>query len=51
MRTVQEKIRLKQMELSIEGDPLKKQKLQLQLQKLHLQNEIETILRKIERLG
>jgi hypothetical protein len=27
------------MELSIEGDPLKKTKLQLQLQKLQLQNE------------
>jgi hypothetical protein len=38
------------MELSIEGDPLKT-KIAVTITEMQLQNEIETIRRKIERLG
>lgn len=49
--TIDDKIRLKQMEINIEQNPEHKQNLFKQLQKFQLQKEIETIRRKIEQLG
>jgi len=43
MRTTQDKIQLKQLELNVENDPLKKQNLQKQLRRLQLEKEIEEI--------
>ena len=43
METTNDKIRLKQFEVQVEHDPLRKQELQKQLRKLQLQNEIEQI--------
>ena len=51
MKTTQDKIQLKQMELNVENDPLKKQNLQKQLRKLQLEKEIEEIRKRIEQLG
>lgn len=49
--TIDDKIRLKQMQISIENEPQHKQVLQKQLQKLHLEKEIEQIRKRIEQLG
>jgi hypothetical protein len=49
--TIDDKIRLKQMEINIEQNPERKKEMQKQLQKLLLKKEIETIRRKIEQLG
>jgi hypothetical protein len=46
-----DKIRLKQMQISIENEPHRKQELQKQLQKLQLEKEIEQIKKRIEQLG
>lgn len=46
-----DKIRLKQMQISIENEPPRKQELQKQLQKLQLEKEIEQIKKRIEQLG
>jgi hypothetical protein len=46
-----DKIRLKQMQISIEKEPHRKQELQKQLQKLQLEKEIEQIKKRIEQLG
>lgn len=46
-----DKIRLKQMQISIENEPYRKQELQKQLQKLQLEKEIEQIKKRIEQLG
>lgn len=50
MKTIQDKIQLKQMELNVEKDPLKKQNLQKQLRRLQLEKEIEQIRKRIEQL-
>lgn len=46
-----DKIKLKQLEISIESNPNRKQDLQTQLQKLQLQKEIEQIRKRIEQLS
>ncbi len=46
-----DKIKLKQLEISIESDPNRKQDLQKQLQKLQLEKEIEQIRKRIEQIG
>lgn len=51
METIEDKIRLKQIQINIENDPQQKQELQKQLQKLQFQKEIEKIRKKIEQLG
>lgn len=51
MEDVDDKIRVKQVELQVENDPLRKQQLQVQLRKLQLKKEIQTIKKKIEQLG
>ncbi len=49
--TMDDKIRLKQMQIQIENEPQRKQGLQKQLQKLQLEKEIEGIRKRIEQLG
>ncbi len=49
--TTDNKIKLKQMEISIVNEPQRKQELQKQLQQLQLEKEIEEIRKRIERLG
>ena len=51
MKTTQDKIKLKQLELNVENDPLKKQNLQKQLRRLQLEKEIEEIRKRIEQLS
>lgn len=51
MEDLNDKIRVKQLEISVEQDPKRKQALQLQLKKLQLQLEIEQIRKRIEQLG
>ena len=51
MEKIWDKIRLKQMEINMEHDPIRKQNLQKQLQKLNLRKEIEDIRKRIEQLG
>ncbi|HRE76240.1 MAG TPA: hypothetical protein PLL09_00300 [Flavobacterium sp.] len=51
MKTIDDKIRVKQVEIQVQNDPLKKQELQKELQKLQLKKEIEIIRRRIEQLG
>jgi hypothetical protein len=51
METIDDKIRVKQVEIQVENDPIRKQELQKQLQKLQLKKEIENIRRRIEQLG
>jgi hypothetical protein len=51
MKTTQDKIQLKQLELNVENDPLKKQNFQKQLRRLQLEKEIEEIRKRIEQLG
>lgn len=51
METIEDKIRVKQIQINIENDPQQKQELQKQLQKLQFQKEIEKIRKKIEQLG
>jgi hypothetical protein len=51
MTTIEDKIRVKNMQISGETDPIHKQELHKQLQKLQLEKEIEIIRRKIEQLG
>jgi hypothetical protein len=51
METINDKIRIKQLEITVEQDPQKKQELQKQLRKLQLTNEIDLIRKKIEQLG
>jgi hypothetical protein len=50
MKTIQDKILLKQTELNVENDPLKKQGLQKQLRRLQLEKEIEDINKRIQQL-
>lgn len=51
MNTIEDKIRLKQMEISIEENPERKAELNTQMTKLQLQKEISVIRKKIEQLG
>jgi hypothetical protein len=51
METIESKIRIKQMQISVELDPAKKQDLQKQLRKLQLNMEVEQIRKRIEQLG
>ncbi|MEY2702987.1 MAG: hypothetical protein RLY43_1625 [Bacteroidota bacterium] len=51
MEEIDDKIRVKQTQVSVENDPVRKQVLQKQLRKLQLQKEIEQIKKRIEQLG
>jgi hypothetical protein len=51
MDELDDKIRVKQTQVSVENDPVRKQMLQQQLRKLQLQKEIEQIKKRIEQLG
>lgn len=51
MDKIDDKIRVKQTQVSVENDPVRKQVLQRQLRKLQLQKEIEQIKKRIEQLG
>ncbi|CAD0008901.1 hypothetical protein [Flavobacterium salmonis] len=51
MDNIDEKIRIKQMEMSIEENPERKAELHKQMTKLQLQKEIAVIRKKIEQLG
>jgi hypothetical protein len=51
METIDDKIKIKQTQVSVENDPVRKQELQKQLRKLQLQKEIERIRKTIEQLG
>lgn len=48
---LEDKINVKQTQVSVENDPVRKQVLQKQLRKLQLQKEIEQIKKRIEQLG
>jgi hypothetical protein len=50
MVTIDDKIRVKQLQINVEIDYDRKQELQKQLQKLQLQKEIEQIRKRIEQL-
>jgi hypothetical protein len=47
---LEDKIRVKQTQVSVENDPVRKQVLQQQLRKLQFQKEIEQIKKRIEQL-
>lgn len=49
--TIDDNIRVKQVAINVEKDPIRKQELQKQLQKLQLHKEIDQIRKKIEQLG
>jgi hypothetical protein len=51
METIEDKIRVKQIQVSVENDPVRKQELQKELRKLELRKEIEHIRKRIEQLG
>lgn len=51
MDKIDDKIRVKQTQVSVENDPVRKQVLQKQLRKLQFQKEIEQIKKRIEQLG
>ncbi len=51
METIEDKIRIKQTQLSVENDPIRKQALQQQLLKLKLNLEIEKIRKRIQQMG
>ncbi len=51
MNTIDDKIRVKQLQIGTETEPVHKQELHKQLQKLQLQKEIEQIRKRIEQLG
>jgi hypothetical protein len=51
MDNIDEKIRIKQMEISIEQNPERKSDLQTQITRLQFQKEIAVIRKKIEQLG
>lgn len=48
---LEDKIKVKQTQVSVENDPVRKQVLQQQLRKLQFQKEIEQIKKRIEQLG
>lgn len=49
--SIDDQIRVKQLEISVEGDQNRKQDLQVQLQKLQFEKEIEQIRKRIQQLG
>jgi hypothetical protein len=49
--SIDDKIRILQLQINLENDYDRKQELQKQLQKLRLQKEIEQIRKRIEQLG
>ena len=49
--TTADKIRVKQMQIQVEKDPIKKQDLQTQLRKLQLKKEIEDITGRMNQMG
>ena len=49
--SIDDRIRVKQLEISVESDPNRKQDLHVQLQKLQLEKEIDGIRKRIEQLG
>ena len=51
MVTIDDKIRVKQLEINVETDYDRKQELQKDLKKMQLQKEIEQIRKRIEQLG
>lgn len=51
MDSLEDKIKVKQIQVSVENDPNRKQELQKQLRKLQLEKEIEQIKKRIEQLG
>ena len=51
MESIEDKIRVKQIQINVERDPNEKQELQKQMRKLQLEKEIEQIKKKIEQLG
>jgi len=51
MEAIADKIRVKQLQINIEQNPVRKQELQKQLKKLLLNLEIEQIRKRIEQLG
>lgn len=51
MNSTEDKIRIKQLEISVEDNPEHRQNLQKQLMKLQLRREIEIIRKKIEQLN
>lgn len=51
MEEIDNKIRVKQTQVSVEIDPVRKQELQKQLRKLQFKKEIEQIKKRIEQLG
>lgn len=51
MDDINDKIRVKQMEVNLENDPARKQDLQKQLRKLQLRKEIEALRTKGDQLG
>lgn len=51
MNSTEDKIRIKQLEISVEDNPEKRQNLQKQLMKLQFRREIEIIRKKIEQLN
>lgn len=51
MNSLDDKIRIKRLEISVEQNPEHRQNLQIQLEKLLLQQEIEGIRKRIEQLG
>ena len=48
--TIEDRIKVVQLQLNVESDPEQKKEMQKQLQKLQLRKEIETIRKKIEQL-
>ncbi len=51
MNNIEDKIKIKQTQVTVEHDLLRKQELQKQLYRLQLQKEIEDIRKRIEQLG
>jgi hypothetical protein len=51
LTTTEDKIKIKQTQISVEHDPMRKQEMQKQLSKLQLSLEIEQIRKRIEQLG
>jgi len=51
MNTIEDKIRIKQMEISVEQNAERKAELHTQMTKLQFQKEIAVIRKKIEQLG
>ena len=49
--SIDDRIRVKQLDISVENDPIRKKDLQVQLQKLQLEREIEQIKKRIKQLG